>query len=177
MSLCVTLGILFIVLFGVLLSYQLKIWTTLRSLLSNTAVLQQKASSTSFLSEQSKFYTSFKEKCETTILLGCAGFLFFLGYTMLGLIDHSRCTVTYMTQIAFVLGLFLFFFTFKFLRYNDYPTNLRSESIAVLSISGVILAISLGVVLRYGQIKEWSILQFILNPDWFGKIKSKLRKT
>jgi hypothetical protein len=84
-----------------------------------------------------------------------------------------------MTQIAVILGIFIFFFSIKILSYSkqsdsQYGTNLRSVAVANLTLTGAILVLSIGLVLRYGNIKEWNLFKRILNPNWIGQIKTKV---
>ena len=171
----IVLGSVYALLFGVLIGYQLQIGTKVRSQKSNASVLQEKTPS---FSDRVAFYDTFYDRCGMTLIFSCIAFLCFIVFSFK---TTQLDFVTSMTQFAVVLGTFIFFFSIKLLSYAkqsdlQYGTNLKNSAIVNLSLTGAILALSIGLALRYGNIKEWNVLKFILYPDLIGKIKSKFVK-
>jgi hypothetical protein len=170
----IALGALYTLLFGTLIVLQLQIGTKVRSHRSNASVLQEK---TPAFSDRVSFYESFYDRCGMTVIVSCIAFLCFVVFSFK---TTQVDFVTSMTQIAVLLGTFIFFFSIKILSYskesdNQYGTNLRSVAVVNLTLSGFILVLSIGLVLRYGNIKEWNLFKRVLNPNWIGRLKTKLK--
>ena len=169
----IALGAVYTLLFGVLIGLQLQIGTKVRSQKLNASVLQEK---TPAFSDRFSFYDSFYDRCGMTVIISCIAFLYFIVFSFK---TTQVDFVTSMTQIAAILGTFIFFFSIKILSYskqsdNQYGTNLRSVAVANLILTGAILVLSIGLVLQYGNIKEWNIFRRILYPNWIGQIKTKV---
>jgi hypothetical protein len=169
----IALGAVYALLFGVLIGLQVQIGTKVRSQKSNAIVLQEK---TPAFRDRVSFYESFYDRSGMTVIASCIAFLCFI---VLSFKTTQLDFVTSMTQIAVLLGIFIFFFSIKILSYSkqsdsQYGTNLRSVAVANLTLTGAILVLSIGLVLRYGNIKEWNLFKRILNPNWIGQIKTKV---
>ena len=169
----IALGAIYALLFGVLIGLQNYISTKVRSQQSNASVLHEK---TPVFSDRVSLYDQFKKRCDWTVIISCIAFLYFIVFSFK---TTQVDFVTSMTQIAVLLGTFIFFFSIKILSYskqsdNRYGTNLRSVAVANLTLTGVIVILSIGLVLRYGNIKEWNLFKRVLNPDWIGRIKTKV---
>lgn len=167
----IALGSVYALLFGVLIGLQNYISTKVRSQLSNASVLHEK---TPAFSDRVSLYDQFKKRCDWTVIVSCIAFLCFIVFSFK---TTQLDFVTAMTQFAVVLGTFIFFFSIKLLSYAKqsdlrYGTNLMKSAIINLSLTGAILALSIGLVLRYGNIKEWNVLKIILNP---GIVLEKLK--
>jgi hypothetical protein len=170
----IALGAVYALLFGVLIGLQLEIGTKVRSQRSNASVLQEK---TPAFSDRVSFYDSFYDRCGITVIISCIAFLCFVLFSFK---TTQVDFVTSMTQIAVLLGTFIFFFSIKILSFssqsdNRYGTNMKSVAVTNLILTGVIVILSIGLVLRYGKIKEWNLFKRVLNPDWVGQIKTKLK--
>ena len=172
----IALGAVYTLLFGVLIGYQLHIASKVRIQKSNASVLQEKTPS---FSDRVAFYDTFYDRCGMTIIFSCIAFLCFIVFSFK---TTQLDFVTAMTQIAVVLGTFIFFFSIKLLSYAkqsdlQYGTNIKKSAIVNLSLTGAILALSFGLVLRYGNVKEWNVLKIILNPGIvLEKLKTKFVK-
>ena len=170
----IALGAVYTLLFGVLIGLQNYISTKVRSQQSNASVLHEK---TPAFSDRVSLYDQFKKRCDMTVIVSCIAFLYFVVFSFK---TTQLDFVTSMTQMAVLLGTFIFFFSIKILSYSkqsdsQYGTNLRSVAVANLTLTGAILVLSIGLVLRYGNIKEWNLFKRVLYPDWIGQIKTKLR--
>jgi F0F1-type ATP synthase membrane subunit a len=172
----IALGFIYALLFGVLIRYQLKIAYEVRSQLSNAYSLQEK---TPVFADRVSFYDQFNNRSQMTIILSCIAFLCIIFFSIK---NTQQDIVTIMTQIAVVIGTFIFFFSIKLLSFckqsdQQYNTSLTSSAVVNLSLTGLIIFFSMILVIRYGKIKEWNILKFILNPDWlrrFSNLKKKI---
>jgi hypothetical protein len=147
----IALGAVYALLFGVLIGLQLRMIDTVRSQKSNASVLREKSLA---FSDRFSFYDQFYDRCGMTVIISCIAFLYFIVFSFK---TTQLDFVTSMTQIAVLLGIFIFFFSIKILSYSTqsdrlYDTNLRSVAVANLTLAGFILGFSIVLVLRYGNI-------------------------